>query len=139
MRLLTPFLCCAVVVACSGEPPPQPIHAGEAEARRSSSAAPASAVSPPEAEPEEPPETEVEGPCGESLRCCRAFVAAIPHVVESSACAGVMEAVASERAERRCRALTAGWALALGYTPDGAPVDCGAPTLSGSPSPSPVE
>lgn len=90
---------------------------------------PEPAVVPPERAAPEPsaredalPEPEPSSTCGRALACCRAYAAAIPDVVEASACRGVFEAASSED-ERRCRAMTRGWGEALARLGD-APEAC---------------
>lgn len=61
--------------------------------------------------------------CGRALACCRAYVGAMPDVIEASACAGVFEASDAPDPDRRCRTMTTGWRRALermqGEAPDG--------------------
>lgn len=60
--------------------------------------------------------------CGRALACCRAFAATLPHVVESSACAGVYEASDTADPDGRCDLMKEGWRQALANLPD-APAD----------------
>jgi hypothetical protein len=77
----------------------------------------------PASEPE-PPRVELDPAtaCGRALACCRAFAGFVPHVVESSACAGVYEASDTADPDGRCDLMKEGWRQALANLPD-APAD----------------
>jgi hypothetical protein len=70
------------------------------------------------------PEIDPETACGRTLACCRAYAAAIPNVVEDSACAGVYEALVADDADARCQRMSAGWREALTHLSGEAPAVC---------------
>lgn len=59
--------------------------------------------------------------CGRAEACCRAFAAAVPNVVEESACAGPADAAGAGDADGRCERMMAGWRTVLERHPDAEP------------------
>ena len=104
-----------VALGCSG--------ANRAEPRASAPREAPHEARPAEPEPE-PARVELDPAtaCGRALACCRAFAATLPHVVETSACAGVYEASDTDDPDGRCDRMKEGWRQALANLPD-APAD----------------
>lgn len=106
------------LVGCSGatggEPRPRALHGEEATPE------PAPVVNP----LPPPPEPEAGSPCARALACCRAYVGAVPDVVEQSACAGVFEALELEAPDVRCDGMREGWRQALAHLEDEDPESC---------------
>ncbi|MCZ7687298.1 MAG: hypothetical protein M5U28_54605 [Sandaracinaceae bacterium] len=112
----------AVVIALSALLSATCSGANGAEPRPEPAEVPAEPPAGPSAREEELPEPDPSSTCGRALACCRAYAAAIPDVVEASACRGVFEAASAED-ERRCRAMSRGWREALARLGD-APEAC---------------
>lgn len=82
--------------------------------------------SPPVEEDPRPP-VDPDTVCGRALACCRAYAAAIPNVVEESACAGIYDAIEGPSPDASCARMSRGWREALArMSEDGsAPPECG--------------
>jgi hypothetical protein len=62
--------------------------------------------------------------CDLALACCRAYTSAVPDVVESSACAGVYEALDLADADARCERMRTGWRSAFEHLDVEVPESC---------------
>ncbi|HEY8432256.1 MAG TPA: hypothetical protein VIL20_27980 [Sandaracinaceae bacterium] len=112
--LCAAWLLCAACSGANGSAEPRPRPEPErpvAPAREEEPAAPSL------------PDPDPASTCGRALACCRAYAAAIPDVVEDSACRGVREAASEGNADARCRAIAEGWRQALALR-GGAPEEC---------------